>query len=215
MLFGNSRFNIIQQRVFTLFLRVHQRSFLPSQNAPAEQNNQRIVPVKLRELWWNPEGEAQITRPDTSTVSPPPIRLLGRRMRPIGPSPDLPPFGVLQTVAGGTTMIGAAQPGEITHPITQGSQLQSFRIALNFYSAPTSTNANWIPKKDNLHSSSEGMQPFNEDLMFTEDLWFLHSTWTSWEKARAQFRLLVTVFGIDNLMMNSYVPMDLTVLPDR
>lgn len=67
----------------------------------------------------------------------------------------------------------------------------------------------------NVFDESRGMLPFNEPFFFTGDLWYLHSTWISFSKAKDMARKLIDAFGYDSVMLNSYVPLDLELLPNK
>lgn len=63
--------------------------------------------------------------------------------------------------------------------------------------------------------TSRGTLPFNEPYYFVGDLWYLHSTWISFDKAKEMARKLIDAFGYDNVMLNAFVPLDLDLLPNK
>ena len=179
-------------------MRPYQRSQRPGQNP-------RLVQVEFDMLHWNDPAMCPPC-PPTGTVTCPPCPPQHPPLRPIGPHPDL--------------------PNEITNPPStrllehQRDALQFFRWTFDQPAATYGENPPPPPfpstgpqVRPNIFDSSRGMQPFNQDMMFAADLWFLHSAWTSFEKTKLVLRPLIDSFGMDSFMVQAYVPMDLKLLP--
>lgn len=63
--------------------------------------------------------------------------------------------------------------------------------------------------------NSRGKLPFNDSNYFTTDFWYLHSTWISFDRAKEAAKKLIDACGYDNVMLNSFVPVDTEILPNK
>jgi len=55
----------------------------------------------------------------------------------------------------------------------------------------------------------------NSEGKYKEDPWFLHSSYTSYNKMREELKSLIASYGTDNVMVTVYVPIDYEVLPNQ
>lgn len=186
------KLKIIQQRVFCIFFRTYQRI---SGTDTRGKISDKLIEVDIDMLGWYDPTDCPRCPGDAVVCPTPP-----KQFRPIGPS-DLVQDG------------GSDLPA-ITDPANT-RQLKYNKRALQFYDFETEDlNENGI-LKPNVSTTSRTLQPFNDNRLFTEDLWFLHSTWTSFEKTKLVARPLIDSFGMDSIMVCAYVPMDLEILPNK
>lgn len=55
----------------------------------------------------------------------------------------------------------------------------------------------------------------NESGKYKNDPWFLHSSYTSYEKFRESIKSLMTEYGTNNIRATIYIPVDFEVLPNQ
>jgi hypothetical protein len=55
----------------------------------------------------------------------------------------------------------------------------------------------------------------NEEGKYTNDPWFLHSSYTSYEKLREELKSVIARYGTDNVRCAMYIPIDYSVIPNE
>jgi hypothetical protein len=55
----------------------------------------------------------------------------------------------------------------------------------------------------------------NGEGTYTTDPWFLHSSYVSYEKMRAELKGIIAQYGTDNVRCANYIPIDYSVLPNE
>jgi|GEM_PF-2496830 len=55
----------------------------------------------------------------------------------------------------------------------------------------------------------------NSEGKYKADPWFLHSSYTSYNKMREELKSLIASYGTDNVRVTVYVPIDYEVLPNQ
>lgn len=67
------------------------------------------------------------------------------------------------------------------------------------------------------NNTTEGNAPvkINSEGKYKADPWFLHSSYTSYNKMREELKSLIASYGTDNVRVTVYVPIDYEVLPNQ
>lgn len=67
------------------------------------------------------------------------------------------------------------------------------------------------------NNSTGGNAPvkINSEGKYKADPWFLHSSYTSYNKMREELKSLIASYGTDNVRVTVYVPIDYEVLPNQ
>jgi len=55
----------------------------------------------------------------------------------------------------------------------------------------------------------------NGEGKYTNDPWFLHSSYTSYEKLREELKSVIARYGTDNVRCAMYIPIDYSVIPNE
>lgn len=68
---------------------------------------------------------------------------------------------------------------------------------------------------NNTTGSATSPTKLNAESHFTQDPWFLHSTYTSYWKMRDELKSIIATYGTDNVRVANYVPFDVEVTPTK
>lgn len=75
---------------------------------------------------------------------------------------------------------------------------------------------NRYPLKCSNDTGDNFSQPFiNKAMKFKNDVWFLHSVYTSYEEYRAAMKEVIKEYGTNNVRASIYIPVDFEVLPSE
>ena len=93
-----------------------------------------------------------------------------------------------------------------------------------FHSGPISiqkgVNDHGDPVYVTLRTNNDGSQAIAPDKInaegeYTSDPWFLHSTYTSYNRFREALKKLIAEYGTSNVRCTVYLPIDYEVLPNE
>lgn len=95
------------------------------------------------------------------------------------------------------------------------TQSSTNNTPLSKLSAITDTIGTALNVPSTAPGTSDDLVPFNSNSKFNNDIWWLHSIWTSFDEMKKNARPIVNAIGLNNVLVGGYINLSLELLPNK